>query len=393
MIPLNEARQIISGKVARKGPATVALGEARGGVLSDAVRADADYPAVDRSTMDGYALRADETSGDLSVVGEIRAGSVWEKPIAPGEALRVFTGAALPPAAGRVVPQEQVRRSGDRIEIVQPEPSHFIRRKGEEARAGEVILAAGTRLGAAELSVLAQLGVVTPQVIAAPMITHLVTGDEIVPPSASPGPGQIRDSNSALIAALASDFGLEIAQAGHAPDDLAAIVSFLHEPADLILLSGGASVGDYDLGARALEQAGFAVHFRQVNLRPGKPLTFATRGDTAAFVLPGNPVAHFVCWHVAVKLALERFLGLAPRWEFLDLEVFDGQLPRPDPRQVFWPAKVVIRDGRPGVIPKPWSTSGNTFVLPDTNALVRIDGTRANEGTIPTLLVGKYDLF
>ncbi|MFZ4683837.1 MAG: molybdopterin-binding protein, partial [Terrimicrobiaceae bacterium] len=219
------------------------------------------------------------------------------------------------------------------------------------------------------------------------------TGDEIVPPSASPGPGQIRDSNSALIAALASDFGVAIAQSGHAPDDLAAIVAFLQEPADLILLSGGASVGDYDLGGRALEEAGFEVHFRQVNLRPGKPLTFATRENTAAFVLPGNPVSHFVCWHVAVKLALEQFLGLAPRWEFLDLEIFDAELPRPDPRQVFWPAKVVIREGRPGVIPKPWSTSGNTFALTDTNALVRIDGTMAHAGTIPTLLVGKHDLF
>jgi len=389
MISLLEARQIISGAIAPKNPTAVPLSKAKDRVLSKPVLADVDYPDSDRATMDGYATLPDESATDLSVAGELRAGAIGNTPLASGQAIRIFTGATLPPGAGQVIPQEQVERSGDRIRIVRPEASNFIRRRGEEARAGDIVLPRNTFIGAAELAVLAQMGVVAPEVVAPPVIRHLATGDELVSPSETPTAGAVRDSNSTLIASLASDWGLQLASSQRARDSLPAIADFLNEPADLYLLSGGASVGDYDLGAKALERAGFDIHFRQINLRPGKPLTFGTRGTSAAFVLPGNPVAHFVCWHLAVKLALNRFLGLNSDWNLLDLDLLEGSLPRFDSRETFCPAKTVIRNGSLGVIPKPWSTSGNTFALIDTNSLVRIDGSSTPEKKVSTLIVGK----
>jgi molybdopterin molybdotransferase len=158
------------------------------------------------------------------------------------------------------------------------------------------------------------------------------------------------------------------------------------EPCDLLLISGGASVGDYDFGAEALRRLGFTIHFDQVNLRPGKPLTFATRGAQAAFVIPGNPVSHFVCYHVAIRLAAELLCGIQPAWIFLDLELRGGEPLRPDPRETYWPATVAADAGRLVVTPRRWSTSGDTFSLAGTNALVRVNDS-STAGRAATLLL------
>ena len=144
------------------------------------------------------------------------------------------------------------------------------------------------------------------------------------------------------------------------------------QSADLLLISGGASVGDYDFGARVLRELGFEIHFECLNLRPGKPLIFATRGQKAAFVIPGNPVSHFVCFHVAIRLALERLRGQQAAWAFIDLELGGAETLRGHPRETFCPATVVVREGRLVALPKRWSSSGDTFSLAGTNALVRL---------------------
>ena len=228
-------------------------------------------------------------------------------------------------------------------------------------------------LGAAELAILAQVGCVSPRISPAPTVAHLATGGELIDPAAPPASGKIRDTNSTLLRALVSGCGGRIAAHSRCGDDLARIVAFAKEnPADLLLISGGASVGEHDFGARALRELGYDIHFDKINLRPGKPLTFATHGTRSAFVVPGNPVSHFVCFHVVVRLALECLQAREPRWDFLDLPLGDGAPLPADVRETFWPASVIARDGRLVAQPKKWSSSGDTFSLAGTNALIRI---------------------
>ncbi len=388
MLSLDEARRIIAGAIPSPAAQAVPLADARGRVLAEDVPADAFYPSGDRATMDGYAVRADAVPGDFQVIGEVQAGEVPRQALQAGEAVRIFTGALVPEGGGWVIPQEQAVRAGDRVILPEFPAERFIRPHGSEARPGDVILPAGTRLGAAELAMLAQVGAVGPVVVKRPAILHISTGGELVPPEERPPEGKIRSTNATLLAALLADIGAEPPLSFRCGDDPAALARLCDRPADVLLISGGASVGDYDFGAEALRRLGFTVHFDRVNLRPGKPLTFATRGRQLAFVIPGNPVSHFVCFHVAIRLAVESAMGLPSPWSFLDLEIHGGEPLRPNPRETYWPALAGAKEGRLVVTPQPWSTSGDTFALAGTNALVRVTTDPPDRNRAATLLLG-----
>lgn len=386
MISLTEARRIITESAQPLPARAIPLAAAQGRVLAEDVLADAFYPSGDRSTMDGYALRADASPGGFQVIAEIQAGDIPRQALQPGEAARLFTGALVPPGAGRVIPQELAQRSGDLVRIAEFPAPEFIRPQGSEASPGSVVLPAGTRLGPAEMAILAQIGRVHPRVFGAPSVRHIATGGEIVAPEESPPEGKIRDTNSTLLAALTGGLGAGPLASARCSDDLEVLAGLCESDSDLLLISGGASVGDYDFGAEALRRGGFTIHFDKVNLRPGKPLTFATRGKQLAFVIPGNPVSHFVCFHVAIRLAIELLSGQPPAWDFLDLELSGGEALRPDPRETYWPARVRAEAGRLVVTPRRWSTSGDTFSLAGTNALVRVNDAPASD-RVPTLLL------
>ena len=181
--------------------------------------------------------------------------------------------------------------------------------------------------------------------------------------------------------------GVALTDSTRVADDPSSLTKIAEGDWDLLLVSGGASVGDYDFGAEALRRLGFTIHFDRVNLRPGKPLTFATRGTQAAFVIPGNPVSHFVCYHVAIRLAVELLAGLPESWNLLSLPIDGGEPVKPDSRETFWPAKVSVRDGGLVVAPVRWSTSGDTFSLAGTNALARVNATSPADGLVQTLLL------
>lgn len=236
---------------------------------------------------------------------------------------------------------------------------------------GDVALRKGTRIGATEMAILAQVGCVNPSVVRKPIVKHLATGDELVTPTEQPAPGKIRDTNSSLLVGLLAPFGLSMSTIRIA-DDQKAMREATEDEWDLLLISGGASVGDHDHGAEVLRSSGFTIHLDKVNLRPGKPLTFATRGDQVAFVIPGNPVSHFACFHVAIRLAVELLSGLVPRWDFIDLEISNQELIKPNPRETFWPARVSASGGRLVAEAQKWSTSGDTFSISGTNALIRV---------------------
>lgn len=371
----------------------VPLGEALGRVLAAEVRADADYPAGDRATMDGYVICGDAEPGSFRLTGEIQAGVTPVISIGEGEAIRIFTGALVPVGGGRVVPQELVSREGGSVIIPELPEARFIRLQGSEARRGEVVLASGTRLGPAEIAMLAQVGAVAPVVARQPVIRHIATGSELVDPSESPPLGKIRDTNSSLIAALVGEMRAGSLVSSRCPDDPELLAQKCDEPADLLLISGGASVGDYDFGAGVLRRLGFTIHFDKVNLKPGKPLTFATRGRQLAFVIPGNPVSHFVCFQLAVRLALELLGGISASWDEVELELDGGASLKSDVRDTWWPARLVIRDGALRVAPLRWATSGDTFSLAGVNALIRIDAGSAPGTRVPVLLTGsRYSL-
>lgn len=387
MVSLQEARRTIAEKLSPLQAVRMPLERCLGKRLAEDVRADADYPAGDRAMMDGYVVRADAVPGGFRVRGEIAAGAVPARTLAAGEAVRVFTGALLPEDGGRVIMQEDVRAEGDRIVVETFGGNLFIRRAGSEAREGDVVLGEGSILGAPGMAALAQVGAVNPSVTPFPRVRHIATGTEIIDPRWKPAVGEIRDTNSTLLAALFKGAGVEACSSSRVTDDLERLIGLAAEPADLLVISGGAGGGDYDFGAAALRRLGFEIHFDRVNLRPGKPLIFATRGAQAAFVVPGNPISHFVCFQTAIRLAIERLAGLPDSWNPLHATLAGGAEIRPDPRETYWPARAFAAEGKLCVEPKPWSTSGNTFALAGTNALIRVDGSFDPTGPVEILLL------
>ena len=276
------------------------LAEALGRVLRETVCAPEDLPPVDRSMRDGYAIRADDASKTFSVVDTIHAADWKPRQLKTGEAVRVATGSALPCGGLRVVMQEHVERDGDKLHVVRRENSTNVRLRGEEVRQGQPLVSAGTKLNAGALAILATVGNVNPLVSPRLRILHFTTGDEIVPPDQTPKPGQIRDSNSILIRSLLQNFPCDVEQ-GHLPENFELAKSEIAnrksqiENADVLLVSGGASVGEKDFTRALLEQLGFEIVFSQINVRPGRPLIFGVNGGAprVAFGLPGNPLVAF----------------------------------------------------------------------------------------------------
>ncbi|MDR3404950.1 MAG: molybdopterin molybdotransferase MoeA [Chthoniobacter sp.] len=376
MLSLAEARSIIEQHVQPLASVPMPLAAARGRVLREDIFAPDDLPAFDRSAMDGYAIDAKDPSPKFRVVMEVQAGPAPMGKIGPGECARIFTGAQIPAGASQVIMQEDVERDGEWITVRERHKKMWIRYRGEDARQGERLLTTGVRLRAGELSLLAQLGAVQPRIGCAPRVIHFATGNELVDPSAAPGPGQIRDSNSTLITALLADVGAQLVAQSRCGDALDTLVQAIreHPPEDwdCLLISGGASVGDYDFGTRALAELGFQVHFGQMSIRPGKPLVFATRGAQVAFVIPGNPVSHFVTFQIAIRFALERLEGAMPAWETVNLELAEDLPAKPNERHTLWPVHVGMREGRLRIWPLAWQSSGDLRGLLGANALVPI---------------------
>jgi molybdopterin molybdotransferase len=355
----------------------VPLAAAASRVLQETVRAKEDQPAFDRSAVDGFAVRIDDLAQRYTIVDRLRAGDWRPRALAPGQAVQIATGGALPGEDLQVVMKEDVRVDGDCIEIVRREATRYIRRRGEDCRAGDVLLDAGTWLTPGGVGLLASLGAAHPLVSRLPRVLHLVTGNEIVPPDQTPAPGQIRDSNSTLVRAFFMAWGIEPVQV-RVGEDRAAIEAAIANSrlpiadCDVVVISGGASVGEHDFTRGLLEQSGFQVEISKAATRPGKPLILAHRGKTVAFGLPGNPLAHFVCLNLFVRAALERMLGLAQRPPFASAVLAVGLDGENNPRETLWPAVVRSEGGRMLATPLRWSSSGDLTCLATANALLRV---------------------
>jgi len=352
----------------------VSLAHAAGRVLRETITAPEDQPAFPRSAVDGVALLLDDRSQDFLIVDEIRAGDWHPRQLVPGETVRISTGGALPCEDLQVVMIEDVELSGNRCRVKNRSIETHIRVQGEDVRRDELLLAPGTVLTSGAISLLAGIGVTEPLVTRQPQIVHFTTGDELVSAQRQPGPGQIRDSNTPLVAAFFQQLGLVVVHC-HLPEkfDQAKTELARHAAeiaaADILVFSGGASVGAHDHTPQLLEMLGFELKIRGTRLRPGKPLLFASSGPRIAFGLPGNPLAHFVGLLGFVRAAIAKLAGTtAPG---LQSAVLTAPLEAGgNPRETLWPASLSLRDGRLSAEPLRWSNSGDLVTLARTNGLI-----------------------
>ena len=317
MIPVEEALRRVLEAFAPLAPEQISLADGLGRVLAEDIVARVTQPPNPVSAMDGYAVRAADirlVPATLRCVGMAPAGAAYEVRLGPGEAVRIFTGAPVPEGADAIVIQEDTKADGDRVVVLEtPRPGRYIRPAGLDFERGEVGIKAGRRLAPRDIALAAAMNVPWLSVRRKPRIAILATGNEIVMPGDPLGPHQIVSSNALALAAAVAAWGGEPMNLGIAQDTKASLQALASRArgADLLVTTGGASVGEHDLVQSALGERGLKVDFWRIAMRPGKPLIFGRLGDTALLGLPGNPVSSMVCAIVYLRPALERMLGLA----------------------------------------------------------------------------------
>ena len=300
---------------ARPGPVeVVALGEAQGRVLAAPVIATRDQPPFPASAMDGWAVRAADGAGPKRIIGESAAGHGFAGRLGPGEAVRIFTGAAVPEGADAVVIQEDARREGDRVVTPAVGDPRHVRASGLDFHSGDILLEAGARLDPWRLSLAAAAGAARLPVHAMPRVVILATGEEVVEPGALPGRFQIYNSGSTALAALVRAWGGDPLTQASVGDDLAATTAAVAGAGgDLVVTLGGASVGDHDLVKPALAALGLDLRVESIAVRPGKPTWFGVLADGRLVLgLPGNPASAMVCAELFLRPLLRALQGAAP---------------------------------------------------------------------------------
>lgn len=316
MLSVQAARDLVLADVAVLPPEEVTVAEALGRVLAGDLHAVADVPGFANSAMDGYAVRSGPAGRTMTIVGEARAGAPAAVAAGPGDAVRISTGAAMPEGADAVVPVERAHETGDGVLLeAAAEPGANVRSAGEDMRAGEVALPAGTELGAAELGVAVAAGAATLACARRPRVEVVCTGDELRGPGEPLGPGEIHNSNLVTLAALARRAGAAPVGTTRVGDDRAATESVLGAAlrrADVLVVSGGVSVGPHDHVKPALAALGVQERFWRVALRPGKPTWFGRHEDRLVFGLPGNPVSAMVTFLLFARPALRALQGASP---------------------------------------------------------------------------------
>lgn len=378
MITVVEAQERILGAVSALSVERVSLVDAVGRVSGETVRARRVLPAWDNSAMDGYAVRAEEAvlGATLRVSDDIPAGDAGDRPLEPGTAARIFTGAPMPPGADAVVMQEDTERDGDRVTFtLEARRGKHVRRAGTDVRPGAVVLEPGRVLAPGDVAMLASQGRALVNVVRAPVVAIASTGDELLEvDGGEPGRGQITNGNTIALAAAVRAVGAVPRIHPVIPDDKAATMDAMRRAAraDVLITSGGVSVGDYDFVRDALiELSGDAFDFWKVRIKPGKPLAFGHVGDCACFGLPGNPISTLVTFEVFVRPALLRMMGRARVFRPVHRAVLDTPLKAGGTREEYLRATARYVDGVLHVDPARTQSSGSMSSLCGADALIR----------------------
>ncbi len=348
LISISEAIELVLARVRVLPAERVALDAAAGRYVAEAAHSLVDLPPFAASAMDGFALRAEDTPGRLPIAGRIVTGTPSPTALAAGQTLGISTGGVVPDGANAVVPVELVTEDGVTLEVPKAvAKGDNIRPRGGDLAAGDAVVAAGTRLGAAHVGALAAGGIAEIAVGCRPHVCVLVTGSELQAPGAALGPGQIYDANGSILAAQLAAAGAHVERLPPVADDEAATFAAIERglQADVLITTGGVSVGVHDLVRSAEAQLGVEEVFWRVAMRPGKPIAFGVRGSTLVFGLPGNPVSSLVGFELFVRPALLALQGAdEPRPQFLPGLLTSGSR-RVGERDSLIRARRSVRDG------------------------------------------------
>jgi molybdopterin molybdotransferase len=370
LMPVAEALRLVLEGVAPLPAEPTPLSEAHGRVLATDLAAQRTQPPADVSAMDGYAARAADVitvPAHLKVIGEVAAGHPFDGTIGPGEAARIFTGGVLPPGADTIVIQENTTRQGDTV-IVQSSAAkgRHIRVAGLDFKTGGVLLPRGTRLTDRDLALAAAMNHPTVPIHPLPKVAVLATGDELVMPGSEPGVGEIVYSNGYATMAMARSEGCAVLDLGIVPDRIeettAAIRRARAAQADILVTSGGASVGDYDLVQQALAAEGLALSFWKVALRPGRPMMHGRLGPMHVLGLPGNPVSAYVCAVLFLLPLIRRLAGRTDVEPRIESAVLGCDLLQNDERADY--LRAALTDGPNGPVAVPFPQQDSSMLVP-----------------------------
>jgi molybdopterin molybdotransferase len=348
----------------------VAIDEAVGRVLAYDLKARRTQPPADVSAMDGYAVRATDVAAAparLKVIGEVAAGRPFNAAVGAGEAARIFTGGFVPAGADTVVIQELTKRDGAWVEVQKPTTKgRNVRPQGLDFRFGETLFAKGHRLTARDLALAAGMNHPLLPVHRQPKVALFATGDELVAPGFEPGPGQIVYSNGFALAALARAEGAAVTDLGVVPDNLDATIDAVRRArdldADILVTTGGASVGDHDLVGKAFAAEGMALSFWKVAMRPGRPLMHGRLGAMAVLGLPGNPVSSYVCAFLFLVPLIRKLAGRDDLVIASEAATLGSDLPENDERADY--LRALLKDGPDGPVATPFPTQDSSMMAP-----------------------------
>jgi len=347
LISVEEALARVLDGVLPLASEEIPIGEAHGRVLAGSLASRRTQPPADLSSMDGYAVQAGDIAAipaSLRLIGESAAGRPFDGTLKPGEAVRIFTGAVMPPGADQVVPQENIVRDGDQVTINSPPKSKFVRRQGLDFKAGQVMLESGRRLNARDVGLLAAMDYARVAVARRPRVAIIATGDELVAPGTGDAPDRIVASNPHALTALIQQENVEPIDLGIVPDKTDLITQAIgrarEQAADVLVTLGGASVGDHDLIAPALAQAGIALGFHRIAMRPGRPMLLGLSEGMRVLGLPGNPVSTFVCAFLFLLPLLRKLQGRSDLLPEAEKALLGRALDQNDHRQDFLRAKL-----------------------------------------------------